>query len=282
MGKGNPRGDLPSYVTIGDLGGGSRALGGGFLGVDHDPFLVSRADQMPQNLEPRVSEDRMRSRLELLERLERGAAKEDQRTADHQSLYRRAARLSLSPRLAAFDLEEEPRSIREAYGDSQFGRGCLLARRLVEEGVPFVEVRQNGWDTHQDNFERSRELAGQVDPAFAQLVRDLRVRGLLDSTLIVWMGEFGRTPRINPRAGRDHFPRAFSAALAGAGIRGGAAIGRTTRDGMAIEERPVTVADFFRTVCRSLHIDADKENAATLGRPIKVVDGGRAVEELFT
>ena len=117
--------------------------------------------------------------------------------------------------------------MREGYGSSQFGLGCLLARRLVETGVPCVEVALNGWDTHFDNFPRVKELAGQVDQPLAFLLSDLKQRGMLDTTLVVWMGEFGRTPKINPRAGRDHYPRAFNALLAGGGIRGGQVIGKT-------------------------------------------------------
>ncbi|HLU48241.1 MAG TPA: DUF1501 domain-containing protein [Planctomycetota bacterium] len=279
--KGHDSADLPSFVAIGRAGGGGGRLGGGFLGVRYDPFELRAAGRTPADIAPEVSPDRFTRRLRLLDELGARTANEDPRARDHLELYHRAARLSQSPRLDAFDLDEEPAAIRDAYGDSEFGRGALLARRLVEVGVPFVEVRLGGWDTHQDNFERSKRLALQVDLAFAQLIRDLRVRGLLESTLIVWMGEFGRTPRINPRGGRDHFPRAFNVALAGAGIAGGRVIGRTTRDGMDVDDRPVTVPDLFATICRALHIDPAKENAATLGRPVPIVTGGAAVDELF-
>src|SRR5262249_42733119 len=139
----------------------------------------------------------------------------------------------------------------------------------------------NGWDTHQDNFERTKRLAQTVDPAFAALVGELKERGRLDKALIIWMGEFGRTPRINLNTGRDHFPRAFTVALAGGGVKGGQVIGKTSADGTTVTERPVTVADLFCTFCHALKIDPRKENHATLGRPIKIVDGGRPVKELF-
>jgi uncharacterized protein (DUF1501 family) len=228
-----------------------------------------------------VPSDRFRRRLDLLGRLEGLGVGRDPRIADHQALYRRAARIALSPRLDAFALDAEPAAVREAYGPSEFGRGCLLARRLLEAGVSFVEVRLGGWDTHQDNFDRSRALAAQVDPALAQLIRELRERGRLESTLIVWMGEFGRTPRINGSAGRDHFPRTFTVAMAGGGIRGGRVIGKTSADGQEITERPVTVPDFFCTICRALVIDPHHENQTSLGRPIPIVESGAAVGELF-
>jgi hypothetical protein len=204
-----------------------------------------------------------------------------QEIVDHQKLYRRASRLVLSPHMQAFDIEQEPPRVREEYGDSPFAAGCLLARRLVEAGVTFVEVNVGNWDTHQDNFERSRELCGQIDRPYAQLLRDLRQRGLLDTTMVIWMGEFGRTPRINPRAGRDHYPRAFTVALAGGGIRGGQVLGETDKGGESITDRPVTVPDLFRTVCHGLLINADIENMSSIGRPIKIVDGGEVIREAF-
>ncbi|MCA9248672.1 MAG: DUF1501 domain-containing protein, partial [Planctomycetales bacterium] len=171
---------------------------------------------------------------------------------------------------------------RNAYGRSPFGSGCLLARRLIESGVTFVEVALGNWDTHFDNFQRTRTLAEQLDRPMAALVSDLKERGLLDSTLLVWMGEFGRTPKINPRGGRDHFPRAFNAVLAGAGVRGGQVIGATDASGSTVVDRPVTVPDLFRSACHALEIDADREFNTPIGRPIKIVDGGRTVNELFS
>ena len=157
----------------------------------------------------------------------------------------------------------------------------MLARRLVETGVTFVEVVQNGWDTHHDNFARVKKLGGQVDQPFATLLADLKQRGMLDKTLVIWMGEFGRTPNINPRSGRDHYPKAFNVALAGGGIRGGQVIGDTDAGGVEIKDRPVTVTDLFQTFCKSLSIKAEKENMSSIGRPIKIVDGGKPVHELF-
>ncbi|HEX5272291.1 MAG TPA: DUF1501 domain-containing protein, partial [Gemmataceae bacterium] len=197
----------------------------------------------------------------------------------HQAAYARAVRLMRTEAAKAFDLHEEPTTVRDAYGRNLFGQGCLLARRLVERGVPFVEVSLGGtnevpvgWDTHQDNFNQVQKLCGVLDPAWAALMSDLKQRGLLDSTLIVWMGEFGRTPKISPDKGRDHFPNAWSTVLAGGGIKGGQVIGKTSPDGMTVAERPVPATDFLSTVCRALGLDPDKQNPSNVGRPIRIVE----------
>jgi len=187
----------------------------------------------------------------------------------------------LSPSMTAFDLEKEPEKLRANYGDGDFVSGCMMARRLVELGVTFVEVVSRGWDTHQDVFNRTRELTGQIDQPMATLITDLKQRGMLEKTLVVWMGEFGRTPRVNARSGRDHYPKAFNAVLAGGGVSGGQVIGKTNDAGTQVTDRPVTVNDLFRTIYHTLDIDADQENMSRIGRPIKLVDGGNVVEELF-
>jgi uncharacterized protein (DUF1501 family) len=147
--------------------------------------------------------------------------------------------------------------------------------------VPFVEVQMGGWDTHQDNFERVPQLASQVDPAMAALVTDLKERGMLDRTVVLWIGEFGRTPRVNPRSGRDHYPRVFNSLLAGGGVKGGQVIGSSTADGTAVADRPVAVADLFTSVCKALEVNPRHENVSPIGRPMKIVDGGEVVSELF-
>jgi hypothetical protein len=277
----DPGCDLPSFVRVG--GGARGGGGGGFLGVDFDPFQLQNPENMPANTTPATSTGRYQRRLGLLDRLEADYAASGGRreVEDHKKLYSKSARMILSPQMSAFDLAQEADPVREAYGRTPFGNGCLLARRLVEAGVPFVEVGANNWDTHDNNFERSRQLCEEVDQPAAHLVADLADRGLLESTLVVWMGEFGRTPRINARAGRDHYPRAFNVALAGAGIRGGQVIGATDAGGADVADRPVAVADLFQTFCKGLGIESGKENMSSIGRPIKIVDGGAPVEELF-
>jgi hypothetical protein len=278
-----PDHDLPTVVSVGQGGRGPGLVGSGFLGVDYDPFLVPNPGQLPQNVAVPVQTPRFERRLGLLGKLESDFASRggEIAVADHQKLYEKTKRLVLSPEVKTFEFAGESQETKSRYGDTQFGRGCLLARRLVEAGVTFVEVRVGNWDTHRDNFSEVSRLAGEVDPAFAALVADLKQRGMLDKTLVVWMGEFGRTPRINPNNGRDHNPRAFSAALAGGGIRGGQVIGETTADGTSIKHDPVVAADFFCTICKSLKVDPRKENVSPIGRPLKIVDGGKPVEKLF-
>ncbi len=271
--------ELPAFVRVGNVQNGS---GGGLLGAEFDPFVMPVAGKLPANATLTTREDRFQRRLDLLSRLETDYAQQSAgEVDDHQKLYRKAARMIQSPQMKSFDLAQEPESMRAAYGTSQFASGCLLARRLVEAGVTFVEVISDGWDTHADNFGTSKRLAGGVDQPFAALLADLETRGLLDTTLVVWMGEFGRTPRINPRGGRDHFPRAFNVALAGGGVRGGQVIGKTDAGGVEVSERPIAVPDLFNSLCQSLKIDPSKSNMSGIGRPIKLVDGGKPIEGLF-
>lgn len=269
--------DLPSVVSIG------RTIGAGFLGVDYEPFAVQNPGQIPVNVTQQVPTDRFTRRLGVLDQLESDFAERGGEVvvADHKRLYEKTRKLVMSPQVKTFELSSEPQSLQAQYGSTPFGRGCLLARRLVEAGVTFVEVNLGNWDTHDDNFNRVKTLSEQCDPGFAALVADLKQRGRLDKTLIVWIGEFGRTPRINPRTGRDHYPRVFNAAIAGGGIKGGQVIGASTKDGMAVERDPVTVPDLFMTICKSMQVDARKENMSPIGRPLKIVDGGQVVDKLF-
>ena len=275
--------DLPHFVSIGQR---VNMIGSGFLGMNFAPFMVANPTQMPNNvaLPQGVTDKRFGRRMNLLGDLEKEFAEAGggPRVEDHKTLYGSASQMVLSPRLKAFKLDDEKEAIRDRYGRNGFGQGCLLARRLVEQGVTFVEVELNGWDTHDDNFNRTKKLKEQADPGFATLVSDLKERGMLDRTLVIWMGEFGRTPKINPRGGRDHFPRAFNVALAGGGIKGGQVIGSTSDDGMDVKSRPVQVPDLFCTLYQTLKINPRKENMSSLGRPIKLIDKGTAVKELLS
>jgi hypothetical protein len=273
--------ELPYFVNIGNRLNNS--AGCGFLGMKYAPFVIGDPNKMPNNAELTVSKDRYDRRLGLMKELEEdfAAAGAKKAVEDHRNIYQNAANLVTSPNLKAFDLGQEKDAVRDKYGRSGFGQGCLLARRLVEHGVTFIEVESTGWDTHQDNFERTKTLSTPTDKGFAALVSDLKERGLLEKTLVIWMGEFGRTPRINGQNGRDHYPRVFSVALAGGGSKGGQVIGGSSADGSDIKSRPVSVADLFCSFCHALKINPRKENIGPLERPIKIVDGGEVVKELF-
>jgi hypothetical protein len=275
--------DLPHFVTVGGRGGGN---GSGPLGMAYTPFVVNDPNRMPNNVEMPggVNSGRFERRLGLMRDLSEEYAESGGRNLveAHGTVVNGAARMVRSPRLRAFDLSQERAADRDRYGRNAFGQGCLLARRLVEAGVTFVEVESNGWDTHQENFTATRRLAGTVDPGFGSLVTDLRERGLLERTLVIWMGEFGRTPRINGNNGRDHWPRSFTVALAGAGIRGGRTLGATSSSGTEVTQRPVGVADLFCTFCQALGINPRREYMTPLARPVPIVEGGRPVAELFS
>ncbi len=271
--------ELPRFVSI-----GGPSLGGGFLGVEHAPFVI-RPGKTPDNVElpPMVDRDRFERRRQLLASLETSFAGEtgDPQVKARRAVYDGAVKMMQSTQLAAFDVEHEPEKVRAAYGDHDFGRGCLMARRLVEIGVPFVEVTLDGWDTHKDNFERTKRLMTMLDAGAASLFRDLEERRLLDTTVVVVAGEFGRTPNINVNDGRDHHPKAWSALLGGGGVRPGLVHGRTTPDGDAVADNPVTVPDLFATLATLLGLDPEETVLTPAGRPISMTDHGKPVRELI-
>jgi hypothetical protein len=270
--------DLPHFVSI-----SGASVGSSFLGVPYAPFVVTDPNRPPDNLAAPVAGSRLQRRLGLLKEMEapfaRGGAAEQVR--DHQALYDQTAQMVLSPRVKAFDLDAEPAKVRDAYGRTSFGQGCLMARRLIEAGVAFVEVQSSGWDTHGNELASLKKVIPPVDQGTAALLTDLKARGLLRNTLVIWMGEFGRTPRINLTAGRDHYPRAFNLALAGGGVKGGQVIGATDRFGVDVVERPILVPDLFCTFCQALGIDPRRENQSNVGRPLKIIEGGETVREVF-
>jgi hypothetical protein len=232
-------------------------------------------------LSPAVTERQAGARVDLLRELDHDFVSRHPSTPgrSHQSAYERAASLLLSPAAKAFALEEEPVKLRDNYGRHLFGQSCLLARRLVERGVPFVEValgksgpQSPDWDMHGNIFGEIPTLCRILDMGWASLLADLKERGLLDSTVIVCMGEFGRTPQINGGNGRDHWAKGWSTVLGGGGIKGGQVIGRTSADGMSIEDRPVKVLEFLATAYAALGIDPHKQNLTPAGRPIRLVD----------
>ncbi len=273
--------DLPAFVSI-----AGPSAGGGFLGVQRGPFIVPDASAPPANVKPprRVDVARYDQRREALAFLEGRFAAEtgDAKVAARRAVYAEAVALMRSPRLGTFDLSSEPEAARKAYGEGDFGRGCLLARRLVEAGVKYVEVQLDGWDTHKDNFNRTKTLCQELDPAVAALLADLDARRLLDRTLVVVMGEFGRTPAINENEGRDHHPRAYSVLLAGGGVRGGVAHGKTDATGDEVVEGKTRVPDLFATLAVQLGLDPDETVQTRVGRPIAVTDRGTPIQAVLT
>jgi uncharacterized protein (DUF1501 family) len=267
--------DLPGFVSVLPQGFALGSAAAGFLGPRFAPLVVGgdRGSLRVNDLQAAAAEHRP-ARLELLQELGADflATHPGTGSASHVSAYDRASRLQRPEAARAFDLTRESDRVRDRYGRSLFGQGCLLARRLVERGVPFVEVTLRGWDTHNDNFEQVRSLCDILDPAWSALLGDLEQRGLLENTLIVWMGEFGRTPGINPRAGRDHFPQAWSVVLGGGGIRGAQVVGRTSPSGATVEARPVPVPDLMATILRALGLDPTRQNLSNVNRPIRLAD----------
>jgi hypothetical protein len=297
--------ELPPFVSIAPVRRlGTAAHSPGFLGPRYAPLIVgdaasnygasgegdpiAKALRVP-NLTPHagVVGKQLEGRLRLVRQMQEEfvAGRPSAAASSHQTAYQRATRLMRTTAAQVFDLDKEPAKLRDAYDRNPFGQGCLLARRLVERGVPFIEVSLGGaggfgWDTHSNNFETVRELSEVLDTGWATLMDDLKARGLLESTLIVWMGEFGRTPTINGDKGRDHFPNAWSAVLGGGGIAGGQVIGKTSAGGEAIEQRPVSVPDLLATVCLALGIDPRKSHQSNVGRPISIVDkSGKPMED---
>lgn len=278
---------VPAFVSI-MPGQNAAAVGCGFLGPRYAPLLLGDAGAGSDGLKvpnldkpadvPAAAYD---ERLKLLHGLEKGfmARHGGEVVESLHASGARALRLMQPAAAAAFRLDSEKPATREAYGQTPFGQSCLLARRLVERDVPFVEVSLDGWDTHGNNFERVKALSQTLDTAYAALFTDLHERGLLDRTLVICMGEFGRTPKINNNTGRDHWPRAWSAVLSGGGIRGGQAIGKTSADGTTVEDPPTRVPDLMATICRAIGIDPRKQNESNVSRPIRIADpSGTAIE----
>ena len=276
---GNPDSDIPNFVSIG------RTISSGFMGVEVAPFVLDRAGQLPANVKSTVAEVRRKQRMSLLQQQDADFAKAGATglVTEHQELYDKAADLMTSSRLKAFSLDGENDKTKNQYGKHAFGQSCLVARRLVESGVPFVEVQRGGWDMHQNLWQNMPKTAGEVDQGVAALLRDLKQRGMLERTLVIVLGEFGRTPKINqrePQVGRDHWARNFNLLIAGCGIKGGVCVGQTSDDGMEITDRPVDVDDLFQTMAECLGIDPYEELITPAGRPLRIVDNGATIEEL--
>jgi hypothetical protein len=291
---------VPGYVSIKSsltftLG---REPGPGFLGPEHAPFVINDSRKPDETL--RALDASVKGRLDLLEDLnqEFHADHSGENIDKRKTFHALAKGLKDSVFAKALDLRDEsPETLAryiggnggkstDAYGRSvsntQFGYGCLVARRLVESGVRFVEVNLGGWDTHADNFNQTANLCGMLDPAMSALLHDLERRGLLDETVVVWMGEFGRTPAINGGKGRDHWPNGFSVVLGGGGVQGGRLIGELDEDGKEIKKDPVRVQDLFATLCVLLGIDPDKRFLSHSTGTVRLTDHGVPVKSVYS
>ncbi len=277
----DPAIEIPQHIC---LGTDRFWPGGGYLGNEWDAFRIFDPGRSQANLKPPVDDKRQTRRLEGLDVLNRSFRRGRptvQRTTLHQKNMQDALRMMSSDQLRAFELDDEPEQIKTAYGDSRFGRGCLVARRLVETGVRAIEVSLSGFDTHANNLEGHRTQLEMLDPAFATLLQDLADRDLLESTVVLCIGEFGRTPQINPAAGRDHWPHWFSCVVAGGGFRSGHVVGMTPgsipeprkpRDPKPRPDDPVTVPQLYATVLKTMGIAWDEEVMTSVGRPMRFTD----------
>ncbi|MDB5384584.1 MAG: hypothetical protein JWM11_230 [Planctomycetaceae bacterium] len=268
---------LPNFIKIGSNGDS----GSGFLGPKYQPFTMSHDGRLPTFAQSSLAPGIESRRNELRQFVEdQYAVKHHVETAKmHREAYERARRLQSA--LKTFKIDDEWAKYESLYGDSFFGRNCLLARQLVEAGVPFVEIGHSGYDTHADNFTGHKGLLPPMDQGWAGLLTDLHERGLLANTLVVWMGEIGRTPQINNRAGRDHYVRAWSTALAGGGVKGGYVHGATDQDGRDVTSGEVKEGDFFATIYQALGINPSTEHFAG-SRPVPIAPfGSKVVRDLL-
>lgn len=285
-----PSGSLPSYIAVPDANFGTGYGHSGYLEGAFNPFSVG-GDPNNENfkvqdvaLPDRIPVERFNRRRTLLQAMDSLHQRFESmpESKSRSAFYERAYDMILSPQAKkAFNLREEQAKVRDAYGHTTFGQGCLLARRLVQAGVRFVTVSMGGWDTHSNNFTSMRnDLVPPMDKGFSALIQDLHDSGLLKETLVVWMGEFGRTPQVNPLAGRDHWPNSQCAVIAGAGVPGGQVVGATDRDGGMPTDRKIAPADLAATIYAKLGIDYDREYITPQLRPVKILADATPIKEL--
>lgn len=272
-------GDLPAFITI-----SGQAHRAGYLGQKCEAYFVpAPGDKDPYLAFPEgIAEVRGNKRLETLSKFNARftGASQDERLSSTKTSIDEAVRLMRSPALEAFEFNKVPAKQLERYGDTAFGRGCLLATRLIDKGVRFVQINRGGFDTHTNNFEAMRNHGEVMDPGLASLIQDLADSGKLATTLVIMLSEFGRTPKINEDVGRDHWAGVFSCFMAGGGLKAGTVIGSSDADGAHPHDRPVRVQDIHATVLHALGIDPAKEVMTPLRRPMKLTDGGEVVKEL--
>jgi uncharacterized protein (DUF1501 family) len=270
--------EIPPFVSV-----GSGSVGPGFLGMTWAPFVVDSNGNV-RNLQTGIDPARMAQRMEMLATIEKRfiGEKRGGTAEDHAKVVEKTVRLMASKQMQAFQVAKEPEAVQERYGKNGFGRGCLLARRLVEQGVSFVEVDLGGWDMHAGIFEALKDRTlPMLDQAMSGLVSDLADRGMLDDTAIIWMGEFGRTPNINADGGRDHWARSWSVVVGGAGFKRGVVVGETSSDGKEVVTEPYSSQDVMASVLKSLGISLETTFTAKNGRPMKIANAGKVIGGLF-
>lgn len=273
-------GELPAYITISGL-----APRAGYLGQKCEAYFVPNpGDKDPYVAFPEgIAEVRGNKRLEVLEKFNKrfNGNSKDERLVSTQTSIDDAVKLMRSPALEAFELGKVPTETLDRYGDNPFGRGALLAKRLVEKGVRFVQINRGGFDVHTNAFPAMRDHGEVMDPALGSLIKDLAETGMLEKTMVIMLSEFGRTPKVNKDEGRDHWASVFSCFIAGGGVKGGQVIGSSDEDGAEPKDRPVNVPDIHASICHALGVDHTKEVMTPLKRPMKLVDKGEVVKELF-
>jgi len=273
-----PELEIPPFVSV-----GGASVGPGFLGMTYSPFVVDSNGNI-RDLNMGIDPSRLSQRLQMLAAIEDKFIKESRggSALDHNKVLDKTVKLMTSKQMEAFKVSKEPEEVRERYGNTGFGRGCLMARRLVEMGVPFIEVDMGGWDNHSGIFATlENQKLPELDKAMSALVEDLNDRGLLQDTAIIWMGEFGRTPNINGNGGRDHWARSWSVVVGGAGFKGGVVVGQTNEDGKEILTDPYTSQDLMASVLSSLGISLETTFTSKNGRPMKIANSGKVIKELF-
>jgi uncharacterized protein (DUF1501 family) len=283
--------EIPPFISI-----GGPSEGPGFLGMNYSPFVVDSNGDV-RNLDMAMDQARLMQRMQMLSALEKGFAdqKRGESATDHGKVLQSTVNLMTSKQMAAFKTTSESPQTLELYGigagngtagrgmaaNTTFSKSCLMARRLLEQGVPYVEVDFGGWDDHEAVHTKLKTRLATLDAGMSGLITDLEQRGMLENTAIVWMGDFGRTPRINGRAGRDHWARSWSCVVGGAGMKGGQAIGKTNSDGTLVETDPVAPQDLMASVLKSLGISLETVFTTKNNRPKKIANSGRVIKELF-
>jgi len=274
-----PELQIPPFVSV---GGGS--VGPGFLGMTWAPFVVNSNGDV-RDLNMGMNAQQLQLRKNMLDSMEANFINQNRgpSSLEHAKVQQKTWNLMTSKQMEAFRVNSEPQPVRDRYGNTGFGRGCLMARRLVESGVPFVEVDLGGWDNHNNIFPTlQNQKLPEVDKAMSALVGDLVERGMWEDTVVIWMGEFGRTPRINGAAGRDHWARSWSVVVGGGGFKRGVAVGATNSDGTEVSSDPYTSQDLMASTLKALGVSLETTFTSKSGRPMKISNSGKVIKELFS